>query len=188
MSGCSLLHGGVNTCCIHAAGAGRIIPPASPFKFKFRSGKASMLPMRRIAGGESKVPAAYAFERLGSTSAMAGIAVVAFTAMLYEVGHAVVAQHGYQSDRLGALPPEQSIICQCRSYQNRFARWHSVANPKKVKTNQHFIIVIEIISIVIIACRPTDQHGDGNDCSGGVDHDATTQMWHGDCEISEADG
>ena len=50
------------------------------------------------------------------------------------------------------------------------------------------MIVIAIMSTVIIVSRHTDQHGDGNDCSDGVDHDATIVVWHGDREISEADG
>ena len=50
------------------------------------------------------------------------------------------------------------------------------------------MIVIEIMSTVIIVRRHTDQHADGNDCSDGVDHDATIGMSHGGRETSEADG
>ena len=50
------------------------------------------------------------------------------------------------------------------------------------------MIVIVIMSTVVIVRRHTDQHADGNDCSDGVDYDATIGMWHGDRESSEADG
>ena len=59
---------------------------------------------------------------------------------------------------------------------------------KRQSSNEKIVIVIDIMSTFIIGCRYTDEHGDGNECSDDVNHEATMVMWHGVREISEADG